>query len=288
MATAILPWETWSRYRLFSKEVLEQILQRPAQKPQSGRGAGRRSGKSPKGSLPDLDVEIHGKRPGAHQPFHQVALPVGELGVDGCRDRSRFRLHRPQHPTPNRGRQSHPETAEGMEQVISAHPSQQSPHPIKPSSTTWTCRRASGTRRQEGSVLAYPEAQPPSYSLRGGTRILLLMAHQPMGWTSTVPRLHQKSWLASFSKPSYRSSTRYPGRRKRASPSEGGREGRRGGERHGLRPSLFSGQNRTCRCQSHELLPGSGVAAVHKSHGQSKPTSPTWRAVWRTGRIHFL
>lgn len=47
-------------------------------------------------------------------------------------------------------------------------------------------------------------------SLRGGTRILLLMAHQPMGWTSTVPRLHQKSWLASFSKPSYRSSTRYP------------------------------------------------------------------------------
>ena len=47
-------------------------------------------------------------------------------------------------------------------------------------------------------------------SLRGGTRILLLMSHQPMGWTSTVPRLHQKSWLASFSKPSYRSSTRYP------------------------------------------------------------------------------
>lgn len=48
------------------------------------------------------------------------------------------------------------------------------------------------------------------------------MAHQPMGWTSTVPRLHQKSWLASFSKPSYRSSTRYPERRERA---PGGRVG---------------------------------------------------------------
>lgn len=38
----------------------------------------------PKGSLPDLDMEIHRKRPGAHQPFHEVPLPVGELGMDGC------------------------------------------------------------------------------------------------------------------------------------------------------------------------------------------------------------
>lgn len=45
-------------------------------------------------------MEIHGKRPGAHQPFHQVALPVGELGVDGCRERSRFRLHRLTTPHP--------------------------------------------------------------------------------------------------------------------------------------------------------------------------------------------
>jgi hypothetical protein len=77
------------------------------------------------------------------------------------------------------------------------------------------------TKMQVGSVLSNPRERdlPLSRnqdrknfvnSLRGGTRILLLIAHQPMGWTSTVPRLHQKSWVASFSKPSYRSSTRYP------------------------------------------------------------------------------
>lgn len=50
------------------------------------------------------------------------------------------------------------------------------------------------------------------HSLCGGTRILLLMAHQPMGWISTVPKLHQKSWPASFSKPSYRRRALYPAR----------------------------------------------------------------------------
>lgn len=114
-----------------------------------------------------------------------------------------------------------------------------------------------GQRRQVGSVLAQPKTEDgPSpkgpaktstaslliNSLRGGTRILLLMAHQPMGWTSTVPRLHQKSWLASFSKPSYRSSTRYPARRK--SPGEG----RWARERYALRPSSFASLPRTPRC----------------------------------------
>lgn len=57
-------------------------------------GEGQEGGQlgDPKGSLPDLDMEIHGERPGAYQPFHEVALPVSELGVDGCGETSR--LHR--------------------------------------------------------------------------------------------------------------------------------------------------------------------------------------------------
>lgn len=49
-------------------------------------GAGRRSLR-PQGSGPDLDMKIHGERPGAHQPFHEVALPVGEFGMDGCENK---------------------------------------------------------------------------------------------------------------------------------------------------------------------------------------------------------
>lgn len=41
----------------------------------------------PKGAVPDLDMKIHGKCPGAHQPLHEVALPVGEFGVDSCETR---------------------------------------------------------------------------------------------------------------------------------------------------------------------------------------------------------
>ena len=46
--------------------------------------------------------------------------------------------------------------------------------------------------------------------LFGGTRGLLLDAHQPTGWISGMPRLHQKSLLVSLSKPSYRSSALNP------------------------------------------------------------------------------
>lgn len=50
--------------------------------------------RDPKCSLPDLDMEIHGKCPGAHQPFHEVPLPVGELGMDGCGDTAESWLYR--------------------------------------------------------------------------------------------------------------------------------------------------------------------------------------------------
>lgn len=60
----------------------------------------------PKGSLPDLDMEIHGKRPGAHQALHEVPLPVGELGMDGCRD-SRILVTQTDTAPTHRGRQSH-------------------------------------------------------------------------------------------------------------------------------------------------------------------------------------
>lgn len=100
-------------------------------------------------------------------------------------------------------------------------------------------------------------------SLRGGTRILLLMAHQPIGWTSTVPRLHQKSWLASFSKPSYRSSTRYP------EQEEG---------EVTLRPSCFSSLNQAAYSKN----------PFYNSQSENKPLPCTWKAVWHSRGSNFL
>lgn len=45
----------------------------------------------------------------------------------------------------------------------------------------------------------------------GGTSSLLVMAHHPIGCRSPETRLHQKSWLLSCSKPSYRNKALYPG-----------------------------------------------------------------------------
>lgn len=78
--------------RLLSKAVLNtpmsSMKDRKWEEGQEGDQLG-----DPKGSLPDLDVEVHGERPGAHQPFHEVALPVGELGMDGCETADSW-LHR--------------------------------------------------------------------------------------------------------------------------------------------------------------------------------------------------
>lgn len=158
----------------------------------------------------------------------------------------------------------------------------QSPHPIQSGSTTWSCHETSGAEEASGFCSAQPKgSRKPAHgtlinSLRGGTRILLLMAHQPMGWTSTVPRLHQKSWLPSFSKPSYRSSTRYPG--EDTSRSEGGCDG----ERCVLRPSSFHSLTQTFSCHLLELLADTGLCCP-PSHGQSKPRPLTWKAVRHNG-----
>lgn len=236
----------------------------------------------PQGSLPNLDVEIHGKRPGAHQPCHEVALPVGELGMDGCETEDSW-LHADNTPT-DRGRQSllfclfWPATTSSYRKNWVPSPG--------------AATQPLSQRRQVGSVRAQPKTDDgPSpkgpaetstgslliNSLRGGTRILLLMAHQPMGWTSTVPRLHQKSWLASFSKPSYRSSTRYPGRGR----STG--EGRWAGEDMriptGLPPSPAHPDP---PLPTPERLPGTGGSAVPQSHGQDKPMPLTRKAAWHS------
>ena len=50
----------------------------------------------------------------------------------------------------------------------------------------------------------------PGRSPCGGTNSLLVMAHHPIVFTSPETRLHQKSWLLSCSKPSYRRRALYP------------------------------------------------------------------------------
>lgn len=111
-----------------------------------GGGTGGRPVRRPEGLMPDLDVEVHGERPGAHQPFHEVALPVGELGVDGCETGADSWLHRPTTLPPAEGARAARPSQRGQNHLcLSVLLGKQLLHPTEPSSTTLICPRASGT-----------------------------------------------------------------------------------------------------------------------------------------------
>lgn len=83
-----------------------------------GGGTGGRPVRRPKGLMPDLDVEVHGERPGAHQPFHEVALPVGELGMDGCETGADSWLHRLTTLPPTEGARAAPRSQRGWDNLF--------------------------------------------------------------------------------------------------------------------------------------------------------------------------
>lgn len=73
----------------------------------------------------------------------------------------------------------------------------------------------------------------------GGTSSLLVMAHHPIGFSSPDTRLHQKSWLLSCSKPSYRNRALYPGDEGRSVKTNTVSNALHGVARHALFSDMF-------------------------------------------------
>lgn len=73
-----------------------------------------------------------------------------------------------------------------------------------------TIRTTSTVSVQENQQINNSSFTKFKHLLFGGTRGLLLEAHQPTGCTSGMHKLHQKSLLLSLSKPSYRRSALNP------------------------------------------------------------------------------